>query len=210
MQQLKPLAELLQPDPANSFFGKFDLKTGEAQALALEDMYPLFSAITLHDSVPEDVRNYMESIKTLAVFGWFHYPLYTHAVFLATTALEMALRERFPVTGGDKRTMRPLIEEARRAGLVRDDLLPSSKRWHGDDADSADGVQGEKTAETTQPQESYAEYAWRMMLFLRNKFLHQQQSTILTPWMAAEHLSLAAEMINALFADAGSSSGGGH
>ena len=96
--------------------------------------------------------------------------------------------------------MRPLIEEARRAGLVRDDLLPSSKRWHGDDADA---VHGAEIAETvTQPQQSYAEYAWRMMLFMRNKFLHQQQSTILTPWMAADHLSLAAEMINGLFASA--------
>lgn len=200
MQQLKPLAELLQPDPTNSIFGKVNLETGTTQAIALEDVYPLFSAITLRDTVPEDVRSYMESIKNLAVFGWFHYPLYTHAVFLATTALEMALRARFPVAGGDRRTMRPLIEEARKAGLVRDETLPSSKRWHADDSDAG---QGEKTAENkSEPQESYAEYAWRMMLNFRNKFLHQQQSTILTPWMAADLLSLAAEMINALFVEA--------
>lgn len=199
MQQLKPLAELLQPDPTNTMFGKMDAETGSIGPVALGDIYGIVSQISTAENVPEDVRSYFESIKNLAVFGWFHYPLYTHAVFLANTALEMALRARFPVTGGDSRTMRPLIEAARKAGLVRDDTLPSSRRWH---ADEPDLDQAQKTAETRpEPQQSYAEYAWRMMLILRNKFLHQQQSTILTPWMAADHLSLAAEMINALFAD---------
>lgn len=201
MQQLKPLAELLRPDPTNKMFGKMDTTTGNIGPVAMEDIYEIVRQISTSESVPEDVRSYFESIKNLTVFGWFHYPLYTHAVFLATTALEMALRARFPVTGGDRRTMRPLIEAARKAGLVRDDTLPSSRRWH---ADEPDLNQAEKTVETKAgPQRSYAEYAWRMMLFLRNKFLHQQQSTILTPWMAADHLSLAAEMINALFADVG-------
>jgi hypothetical protein len=164
MQQLKPLAELLQPDPTNLFFGGIS-----PVGVTLENIHAMVSGICLHESVPEDVRSYFESIKNLAVFGWFHYPLYTHAVFLATTAL--------------------------------DDTLPSSRRWH---ADEPDLDQAQKTAETkAEPQQSYAEYAWRMMLILRNKFLHQQQSTILTPWMAADHLSLAAEMINALFADTG-------
>jgi len=199
MQQLKPLAELLQPDPTNTMFGKMDAETGSIGPVALGDIYGIVSQISTAENVPEDVRSYFESIKNLAVFGWFHYPLYTHAVFLASTALEMALRARFPVTGGDSRTMRPLIQAARKAGLVRDDTLPSSRRWH---ADEPDRDQAHKTDETkAKPQQSYAEYAWRMMLILRNKFLHQQQSTILTPWMAADHLSLAAEMINALFAD---------
>ncbi|MGB6874545.1 MAG: hypothetical protein WBD87_00790 [Candidatus Acidiferrales bacterium] len=194
MQQLKPLAELLQADPTNEFLGNIS-----GLPVTLENIHATVSGIYLRANVPEDVRNYMESIKNLTVFGVLHYPFYTHAMFLATTALEMALRARFPIPGEDRRTMRPLIEEARKAGLVRDDCLPSSKRWHTDDPDLE---QTESVAETSAlPQQSYAEYAWRTMLNLRNKFLHRQQSTIMTAWMAIDFLSLAAEMINALFAE---------
>lgn len=179
---MKPLAELLQPDPTNCFFGNVDLNTGTIPSIVLEDIHSLFSVITVHKSVPQDVRTYMESIKNIAVFGWFHYPLYTHAVFLSTTALEMALRARFPISGADRRTMRPLMREARKAGLMDEETTPNPERYRD-------------------------VHAWQSMLMFRNKFLHEQQSTIMTPWMAADFLSLIAEMINALFAHSGAAEG---
>lgn len=52
MQQLKPLAELLQPDPTNTMFGKMDTTTGNVGPVAIEDIYEIAGQISTDESVP--------------------------------------------------------------------------------------------------------------------------------------------------------------
>ncbi len=85
MQQLKPLAELLHPDPTNTMFGKLGAETGSIGLVALEDIYEIVSRISTAESVPEDVRSYFKSIKNLAVFG----PRITGSLGTRTTCRSM-------------------------------------------------------------------------------------------------------------------------
>lgn len=65
------------------------------QPLTIAYQHSLVADISLHKSVPEDIRIQFETIKNLYLYAWFVYRFYPVAKHQAYTCLELALRERF-------------------------------------------------------------------------------------------------------------------
>src|ERR1700675_4623707 len=114
MESIKNKEEFFEPDPRSQSLGP-----------PLATLYELLHCFRLHDGVPESVRSYMNSVVTLWLYGWLYYPFYPLAVFHSTTAIEMALQERFPEKRG--RGLKKLLQTAKVAGLLPDDGFPSLK-----------------------------------------------------------------------------------
>jgi hypothetical protein len=105
---------ILDPDPRSAGLGP-----------PLEKQYDLLEYFDLHAGVPDSIRSYMNSVVTLWLYGWLYYPFYPLAIFLSTTAVEMALKERFPKKGRDHRGLKKLLRKAKGTGLLRDEGFPS-------------------------------------------------------------------------------------
>ena len=116
MESIKGKEQFLDPDPRSLSLGP-----------PLEKEYELLDYFRLHDGVPDSVRSYMNSVVTLWLYAWLYYPFYPLAIFLSTTAVEMALRERFPKKGPDRRGLKALLRTAKNAGLLRGKGFPSVK-----------------------------------------------------------------------------------
>src|SRR5258708_36895369 len=110
MECLKNPTDLLEPDPRNSSFVKIDATHQRPVHMTIEDFHELAEYVKVGDNVPEDVRSYVETIKNLLVFGWYHHPFCTLAAFSGTTAVEMALRKRYPKPEPDHRSFQKLLK----------------------------------------------------------------------------------------------------
>jgi len=198
MENLKPVTEILQPDERNLAFVRPD--TGEP--LTLEEHHAQLKAIQLNPNVPEDVRSYFATIQNLCLYAWFAYDLYAVVVFLCFTAIEMALRKRLPVQGDDKRTFRPLLQEAIRRNLIKDKGFSHVRRMREVQANDLRMYRqiGTKIPRSTVPKGNYRQILLETLPWLRNKFAHPRSHTVHLPGDALFQLRLAAEFINQLFA----------
>jgi hypothetical protein len=112
MEFIKQKEHFFEADPRSQSLGS-----------PLPHQYELVSYFRLHDGVPESVRSYMNTVVTLWLYGWLYYPFYPLAVFHSTTAIEMALQERFPEKRG--RGLKKLLQTAKQAGFLADAGFPS-------------------------------------------------------------------------------------
>src|SRR5947209_2982696 len=110
-------------------FVKPDADTGEFVPTTLEDYHRSLTAIQLHESVPEDVCSYFETVKNICLYGWFVYPFFAIAEFLSYTAVELALRERlYPARKGKAPGLKQLLKRAIDKGLISDAGFASIQR----------------------------------------------------------------------------------
>jgi hypothetical protein len=84
---LKPLDQVLQPDPRQTSFAYARLPFIHAQ----------LSELTLHDDVPIEVRQLYETAKNVGLYTYFVYRFHQVAEMVAIAALEMALKNRAEV-----------------------------------------------------------------------------------------------------------------
>lgn len=110
MEKLKPLGEVLNPDARMDSF----------PLLALDRHHAVVASISLDRVVPDEVRSYFASVQNVVLYGWLSYDLFAIGNFLALTAVELALRHRFPATGEDRRPMYELLRIA-----IAQNALPS-------------------------------------------------------------------------------------
>lgn len=187
METVKSKRQFFEPDPRSQSLGP-----------PLENQYELLDYFRLHDGVPESVRSYMNSVVTLWLYGWLYYPFYPLAIFLSTTAVEMALRERFPEKRG--RGMKRLLQAAKEAGLLRDDGFPSLK-YRRENVAMLDEQMGSNVGQTpeTLPEKPYVDTLIEGLPNIRNKFAHPEMHSIVPPGMAVDSLIVAAEIINQLW-----------
>jgi hypothetical protein len=183
---IKTKEQFFEPDPTNKAF----------PGLSLETHYEMVSQYcSLHDGVPEDVRDYFNSVVMLYLHGWLYYPFFTTAGFLSTFIIEMALRDRLPASNLNKKGM-----DLRFVGDLRDEDFPSLKnrRTHSDELSRimAETLGVQATAESPEP---YVETLIRWLPKVRNDFAHPKMQSILPPGMAFDGLMLTAEIINALW-----------
>jgi hypothetical protein len=116
MENLKALSEINNPDQRNLMFVRMD--TGEP--LSMEEHHAGIASVVLDPRVPEEVRSYFATVQNICLYAWFAYDLYAVVEFLCCTAIEMALRARFPVQGRDRRSLSALFKEAMRKKLIRE------------------------------------------------------------------------------------------
>ena len=110
METLKPLPEVLQPDPRNSLFVLLET----LKPITIDEHRAEIAAAMLESQVPEDIRSYFATIQNVCLYAWFAYDLYTVVDFLCYTAVEMSLRKRltYTGTGQDKRSLQNLMDQA--------------------------------------------------------------------------------------------------
>jgi hypothetical protein len=175
---IKQKEHFLEADPRSQSLGP-----------PLETQYELVSYFRLHDGVPESVRSYMNMIVTLWLYGWLYYPFYPLAVFHSTTAVELALQERFPEKRG--RGLEKLLQTA--AGLLTDAGFPSLQNRR----DTVQAMVGPEPATTPEP--PFVDVLIATLPKIRNRFAHPEMHTIMPPGMSVDALILAAEIINQLW-----------
>jgi hypothetical protein len=187
VEAIKGKEQFFEPDPRSQGLGP-----------PLENQYELLDYFRLHDGVPESVRSYMNSVVTLWLYGWLYYPFYPLAIFLSTTAVEMALQERFPNKRG--RGLKRLLQAAKGAGLLRDEGFPSLKHRRENEAmlDEQLAAIGSQTPQSL-PENPYVDVLIEVLPKVRNRFAHPEMHAIIPPGMAVDSLTVATEIINQLW-----------
>lgn len=179
MEYIKAKENFLVPDPRSIGLGP-----------PLDVQYEMVGKFSLHSRVPESMRSYMASITNLWRYGWFHYPFYTTAAFLGLTAVEMALKERLPKRvnkrARDPRGLGALLQEAKSAGLLRDDGFAN-------------------VHERVQPPHQYLDVLIATLPNVRNRLAHSHIHTIAPPgflfdtlfWLPRSSISCGPNLIRA-------------
>jgi hypothetical protein len=195
---MKKLEEMTEPDFLSTAWGTFN-PDGTARNMVLADFHRHADAIRISEAAPEPVRTYMEATKTLYAYGWFYYPFFTLSVFIATTAVEMALRLKLQKGPNDHSRLKALFDEGIRKGLLKDEGFPSREAVRENSA--AMFGENEEPPETLPSGESrsYTEKVAEVMRHFRNVFAHPSGHWILPPGPAVNFLVLAGEVINQLW-----------
>lgn len=196
MVSIKSLEQFCERDPTNEFFS----------ALTLEHLYEcILQYCSLHEGVPEDIRDYFHVVVTLYLYGWLYYPFYTLASERSLFAIEMALRKRLPPKrldkkGRDRRSLGDLLREAKDVGLLRDEGFPSLENRRAN-AEELNQHMAEILGRDPEPQPEapYVDVLIQSFPWLRNRFAHPNMQTILAPGQALDGLILAAEIVNQLW-----------
>jgi len=196
MTAVKRLEQFFERDPTNDFFS----------LLRLEHLYDSVSQYcTLHEGVPEDIRDYFHVVVTLFLYGWLYYAFYTLASERSFFAVEMALRKRLPAKkldkkGRDRRSLGDLLSEAKDAGLLRDEGFPGleNRRANANELNQhVAEILGHEPESV--PPVPYVDVLIQASPWLRNRFAHPDMQNILAPGQALDGLILAAEIINQLW-----------
>jgi hypothetical protein len=204
---MKKLEEMTEPDFLSTAFATLN-PDGTSRNMLLADFYKHTETIRISEAAPEPVRGYMEATKTLFVYGWFYYPFFTLSAFMATTAVEMALRLRLRKSRNDQTGLKALFEEVIRQGIVRDEGFPSGEAVRENSA-AMFGESGEPhEAFPSGNGRSYTETVAEVMRHFRNMFAHPSGHWILFPGQAVNFLMLAGEVINQLWPDKAPDSAG--
>jgi hypothetical protein len=192
---IKSKEQFFERDPTNDFF----------PFLSLEKHYEIVAQYcNLHDGVLDDVHNYFNAVVTLYLYGWLYYPFYTLASERSFFAVEMALRKRLPPKkldkkGRDPRFLRDLLEEAKEAGLLRDEGFPSLENRRANEEELNQHMADILGHAPEPKQEPYSDVVIRTFPWLRNRFAHPDMQNIMPPGPALDGLILAAEIINQLW-----------
>ena len=89
--------------------------------------------VSLHSSVPEEIRKRITTTRNLAVYGAFSYDFFAVSAYWSLTCIEMALREKFKERnlGPTKRmTLKRLLDWAAHEGLWASHLASSDAIRH--------------------------------------------------------------------------------
>jgi hypothetical protein len=196
MTSIKSLDQFFERDPTNDFFS----------SLTLEHLYEVASQYcSLHQGVPQDIRDYFHVVVTLYLYGWLYYPFYSLASERSFFSVEMAIRKRLPPKkldkkGRDRRSLTELLLESKDAGLLQDKEFPSleDRRANADEL-TRHMVEIPGQEPQLQPEVPHADVLIATSPWLRNRFAHPDMQTIQTPGQALDSLILAAEIINQLW-----------
>jgi len=96
VEELKPLADLAEPDERQRFFVVRETAESLPRRIGLPDIYALAEQARLHRGVPEDIRSHFAMAQNLLAYSWFCYPFNVAAELHAYISVEFALKTRFP------------------------------------------------------------------------------------------------------------------
>lgn len=198
MENIKSLEQFFEPDLRSPAF----MWTLQGQYEVVAD------CCRLHEGVPEDIRAYFNVTATLYLYGWLYYPFYMLASERSFFAVEMALRKRFPArefdkNGRDPRKLRDFFVEAKEAGLLPDERFPSilNRRMSDEEMKVRAAELAEALGQEVKvgPPEPFIDVLISGFHLVRNRFAHPDMQMIMPPGPILDTLSLAAEIINALW-----------
>ena len=117
MEQIKTLDNVCLPDVRQNCFAVFDANTGSMRKQKLEDFHCRAESISLHEGVPEEIRNHFQTARNLIIYSWFYYPFNVTARMSAYISVEFALRIK---TGDRKSHFSQLMKMAVNSGWISD------------------------------------------------------------------------------------------
>lgn len=196
MESIKSQSQFLEADPRHDFFA----------GLTLPTLYEIVESTSqLHSGVPEEIHSYFNTVLTLYLYGWLYYPFYTLAAELSALAVEMALRQKFPLAAPDKKGRDPrkfpdLLRHAKREGLLRDEGFPSLENRRANAAELAAQIDEVLGRESSHFQAApFVDTLIETLPWLRNHSAHPKIRSIFPPGPALDSLILAAETISQLW-----------
>ncbi len=135
---LKPLDEVVLPDPRWKILVLVNQETGTDRPFDISDLHRRLSLTKLNSKVPADVQTHFQTALNLMLYAWFVFEFQTVAEKQAYASLEFALRLRFPeATATVKKkgkpvkvaqTLAPLLQRAFQKGLIIPEKLPAWER----------------------------------------------------------------------------------
>ena len=134
---LRTVEHACEPDSRTKLlFGGIGVHTGMPRSITLAEEHAHIACYALNPTVPEDIAIHFETAKNLYLYAWLVYRFYPVAEQQARGSVEFALRERQPEfvkKYSEKRchdpTLRPLLENAIKEGLVKNEDFPSRELW---------------------------------------------------------------------------------
>lgn len=192
MDTLKPLSEITVRDTRHDAF--VVLEAGGPRRVTLEHHYQGVDQITLHDDVPEEIREHFEVAKNLLLYSWYVYRFIPVAEFHASATLEFALRLRSNKPNwGLKRLIKFAISE----GWVKnEDFFIFRQHQQARNAHRSLIRQLDPSYELPDEKNDYVEKLVEAIPYLRNQFAHG--ANMVHP-DGHTHLEICADFINQLF-----------
>lgn len=208
MQKFKSIDQLFEPDSAMTSYRHRDTVSG---SLVTQDEFRLHKRVSVYclsDDVPEQIRSYFDTGRNLLVFSYFEYGFVPIAAFLASSAVEMALRTIYPPCGTDlkggkdRRGFKDLLGRAIKDRRIRESDFKSLVEDRAKQR-AAFGEFGEAIGKTiTVVEKPYESVYHRTAPEIRNFFAHPRENhTLIPPEMAIGIFKRSSEAINQLFKD---------
>ena len=200
---LKPLEEVLLPDPRFQFFAMFSEST--ERPFQLSDIHTRLGDSVLNPGVPERVRVQFETARNLMLYSWCVFEFHTVSEMQAYAALEFALGERFQFPKRQKKTrsgvrevplmLAELLQKAVREKAIIAEKLPAWERVKARQA-----WYEKRSSMPIQPIGSATEWLQTVIKNVpnfRNSLAHGETRLYLEA--SFSQLELCADLINALF-----------
>lgn len=184
MEELKPLAKLVEPDERHLFFEQFDPETCEYRPLRQEDIYKRAAEVSLHAGVPETIRSHFATALNLLAYSWFYYPFNVTAELLGYVSVEFALKTKYPEN--KRASLKTLLERAIYDGLLTEAGFSVGRR--------AEEVEAHHRA--SPPNRDLLNQVLGAMRELRNDLAHGNSTVHMT---GAAAVLFCAELINQLY-----------
>lgn len=117
---LKPVADLLFPDPRFQTTVAQDVETGIIRPMQIADLHALVRPFVLNGTVPSEVCWQFETARNAFIYCWFCYELATLAEGYALGALENGLRKRAEIENKVPRwpSLKKLLDVASNEGWL--------------------------------------------------------------------------------------------
>lgn len=109
MEELKKLNEINQSDIRHIVLFR-----------TLENAHRFAGSVSLHDGVPEDIRDIFHTAQHLIIYSWHYYPFNIASVLIAATCVEKALKHKFKPKSHEA-GFRHMIRKSIREGLIKAD-----------------------------------------------------------------------------------------
>ena len=106
---LKPVDEVLQPDVRMAMFSTVDPVTLVPSRVTLDIYHSWIAEVSLHDSVPLEIRQHFETGRNICLYTWFVYRFHQVAELWIYACLEMALRKKTELAAPEVLESRPRI-----------------------------------------------------------------------------------------------------
>lgn len=164
-------ANWTEPDPTSGLFAQYDRATLEPSRLTGDDWAERILAVELDGGVPNEVQDLWAVGRSVLLYGWFSYPLYTVGDEQMHRVADSAVHHRYLELGG------PLSANAAVPSFYR------RLKW----LFAAEQIPAER------------EQQWTAVRELRNAGSHSEMQSLRMPLDALTSLKILAQLINGLW-----------
>lgn len=193
---LRSPSNMFEECAGNTVLARHNPETGEFDSHTLEMLHADLDNINLNRSVPISVVDQFDMAKNLCLYGWYQYTFSMPAMLYSNIAVEVALREKYTATTGekpDKIGLYKLTHWAVDEGFIKDGGFSHLFYQDEESGELFPRHRQDLTPEGT----TYAKEVFSNT-YLRNTLAHGS-SMLVPPFAVVGSLRVVADAINQLF-----------